>query len=140
MVTERSGRGNVLVGKCSVGEVSVGEASGRRIVCSEKCPSGKCPSGKCQSGMCPRGSASRGCVLGEVSLAEISSRGNVRIPSTPIHAYFSFAGLLNVLKMICSAANKKVLSQLAGPMIFKFLNFPRPCSVRSRRDAAKMYR
>ena len=65
MVTEMSGRGNVLMGKCSVGEVSVGEVSGRGIIRSQKCPSEKCPSGKCQSGICPRGSVSRGNVQSE---------------------------------------------------------------------------
>ena len=62
MVTEMSGRGNVLVGKCSVGEVSVGEVPGRRIVRSGKCPLEKYPLGKRQSGICPQGSLSRGNV------------------------------------------------------------------------------
>ena len=46
MVTEMSGRGNVLVGKCSVEEVSVGEVSDRGNVHSGKGPSGKRLSGK----------------------------------------------------------------------------------------------
>ena len=53
MVTEMSGRGNVLVGKFSVGE-AFGEVSSRGIV-----HFGKCPSGKFQSGICPWGSVGR---------------------------------------------------------------------------------
>ena len=55
VVTEMSGRGNVLVGKCSVKEVSFGEVFGQ-------------------------GNVSRGSFLGEVSVEEMSNRGNIRIP------------------------------------------------------------
>ena len=55
MVSEMSGRGNVLVLKCPV---SAGEVFGRGIVRSGKCQSGKSPSGKCQSGNCPVGKLS----------------------------------------------------------------------------------
>lgn len=55
--------------------------------------------------------------------------------SRPIHAYLSLVGSLNVLKMICSGANKKIFPKLSGPMIIIFLNFPGPCSIRSRRVA-----
>ena len=52
MVAEMSGRGNVLVGKCSVGELSVRGNVHRGSVC--------------------RGSVTRGSVLGEVSVGEMS--------------------------------------------------------------------
>ena len=53
------------------------------------------------------------------------------------NAYFSFAGLLNVLSMRLSGLRRKVFAQLGGPTIIMFLCFPLPFTNKFRKLFAK---
>ena len=67
------------------------------------------------------------------------SKKCTQMPQHLIHAFLLFAGLLNVLKMVCRSTNKTFFLQLAGPMIILFPNIPCLCSSRYCKTAAKRY-